>query len=488
MTKRALLLFPHQLFKHHALIKNNSHIVLIEDAHFFHDFSFHKQKIMFHRSTMQAYAKLLKKQGKNVIYYEQDECKSGLKKVFLLLKKENIEQADYFDVIDNALAQKVLQAANEAKFLITIHDSPSFFLSSQDVALYFKKKKRYSMSSFYQYMRKKYQILMHQGRPIGGKWSFDTENRKMFDDDIRFAKIPENNTCLYVRQARAYVKKHFKSNPGYVDSFVYPVTHEQAEDWFNYFLKNKLHYFGTYQDAMHTDQPFGFHSLLSPLINVGLLIPQDVVRQAIDYADKHKIPMNEIEGFIRQILGWREFVRGVYLIAGDDQRTKNVLNHKKILQKSFWTGTTGIDPVDGVIKSVLKYAYGHHIERLMVLGNFMLLSETHPDEVYKWFMEMFIDAYDWVMVPNVYGMSQYADGGLMVTKPYCSGSSYIKKMSNYKSGQWCELWDALYWHFIYKHKKMFSSNARMGLVIGLLKKMSAEKLKKHLMVARNYLK
>lgn len=488
MVKTALLLFPHQLFRDHALIEKHSTIVFIEDAHFFHDFSFHKQKIMFYRSTMQAYAALLKKHGKHVIYYEQDECKSGLKKVFSLLKKEGIEQADYFDVIDKALAKKIVDAADKADFLVTVHDSPSFFLSSQEAALYFKKKKRYSMASFYQYMRKKYDVFMYRGKPVGGKWSFDTENRKMFDDQVRFAKTPESNECSHVRQARAYVKKHFQNNPGDVDCFIYPVTHEQAQDWFKDFLHHKLRYFGTYQDAMDIDHPFGFHSLLSPLINVGLLMPQEVIAQAIDYAGKHKIPMNEIEGFVRQVLGWREFVRAVYVVSADTQRKKNVFHHKKNLKKTFWTATTGIDPIDSVIKSVLKYAYAHHIERLMVLGNFMLLSEIDPNDVYKWFMEMFIDAYDWVMVPNVYGMSQYADGGVMVTKPYCSGSSYIKKMSNYKSGIWIEIWDALYWHFIYKNKKMFSSNARMGLVIGLLKKMSSEKLKKHMKIASTYLK
>ncbi len=481
-------MFPHQLFKHHELIEKHSHIVLIEDPHFFHAFAFHKQKIMFHRATMQAYAALLKKKGKRVIYYQHDECKSGLKKIFLLLKKEKINQADYFDVIDKALAKKILQTADEAKFFITMHNSPSFFLSLPDVELYFKGKKHYSMVSFYQYMRKRYDILMYHGRPRGGKWSFDVQNRKMFDGSVHFNKTPETNECLYVRQARAYVKKYFTHNPGYVDCFIYPVTHQQAEDWFKNFLQTKLRYFGTYQDAMHIEHPFGFHSLLSPLLNVGLLLPDDVVRQVVDYGFQNKIPMNEIEGFVRQVLGWREFVRSIYVVAGNVQRKKNVFHHKNRLEKTFWSATTGINPVDNVIKNVLKYAYAHHIERLMVLGNFMLLAETHPHEVYNWFMEMFIDAYDWVMVPNVYGMSQYADGGSMVTKPYCSASSYIKKMSNYRSGSWVEIWDALYWSFIDKHKEMFSSNARMGLIIGLLKKMKREKLKKHLEIAGKYLK
>lgn len=484
---RALLIFPHQLFETHQLIDDHSHIVLIEDSHFFHDFSFHRQKIMFHRATMQAYVGLLEKRGKQIIYYEHTVCKDGLKHVFSSLKKQSITHLDYFDVIDKALGKKIVKAADDAQTSITRYDSLSFFLSAEDISLYFKNKKRYSMAPFYQYMRKRYDILVNQGRPIGGKWSFDSENRKVFDDNLRFAKNPINNRCVHVAHAKAYVKRYFSKNPGSIDSFIYPVTHTQAQKWLTHFLKTKFSSFGTYQDAIHTDHPFGFHSLLSPLLNVGLLIPQDVIAQALDYSRKHTIAINDLEGFIRQILGWREFVRGVYVVAGDEQRKRNILGHTNKLHPSFWTATTGIDPLDGAVRNALDFAYAHHIERLMIIGNFMQLAEIDPDQVYKWFMEMFIDAYDWVMVPNVYGMSQYADGGLMTTKPYCSGSSYIKKMSNYTSGKWAELWDALYWHFMYKHRKLFSSNARMGLVMALLKKMNPKKLKQHQEIAREYL-
>ncbi len=483
-----LLLFPHQLFENHELIDTHSYIILAEDAHFFHAFSFHKQKLIFHRATMQAYAQMLKQKGKCVIYFEHDTCKKNLLHLFTSLKKNKIELINYFDVIDIALAQKIIRDAKKAKIIIQKYESPSFFLSSPEATAYFKNKKKYSMAPFYQYMRKKYDILMYNGKPIGGKWSFDTENRQNFNQKIPFLKSPTHNKSSFVKEAQTYIKKYFDRNPGSLDTFIYPVTHKQARNWLRSFLEKKLHLFGTYQDAMHTDHPFGFHSLLSPLLNSGLLLPDYVINETILYARKHNIRINNIEGFIRQILGWREFVRSVYITAGKQQRQSNVLKHTNTLPKSFWEGTTGIDPIDNVIAHVLKYAYAHHIQRLMILGNFMQLTETHPDQVYTWFMELFIDAYDWVMVPNIYGMSQYADGGIMTTKPYCSSSSYIRKMSNYPTGTWTKIWDALYWCFIDKHKKLFAQNRRMVFAMATLKRMKPIKRQELDKIAKNYFK
>ena len=190
---------------------------------------------------------------------------------------------------------------------------------------------------------------------------------------------------------------------------------------------------------------------------------------------------------MRQVIGWREFIRGIYLCEGVKQRTTNHFGYSRKIPASFWKGETGIEPVDNSIKKLLKNGYSHHIERLMIFGNFFLLCEFDPDEVHKWFMEMYADAYDWVMVPNVYGMTQYADGGLMTTKPYCSGSNYILKMSDYKKGSWCEIWDALYWRFIYVNREEFAKNRRMSMMVNLLNKMDQTKLNTHLQIAENYL-
>jgi deoxyribodipyrimidine photolyase-related protein len=199
------------------------------------------------------------------------------------------------------------------------------------------------------------------------------------------------------------------------------------------------------------------------------------VHAAIAFANKNPVSINSLEGFIRQMIGWREFIRGVYIYKGTKERTTNFWKFNKNIPASFYEANTGIEPIDTSIKKLIHTAYNHHIERLMILGNFMLLCEINPDKVYQWFMEMYIDAYDWVMVPNVYGMSQFADGGLMATKPYISGSSYVLKMSNFKKGTWCETWDSLFWHFMNKHRNFFLSNPRLGMLIKTYDKMSDEK-------------
>jgi deoxyribodipyrimidine photolyase-related protein len=223
------------------------------------------------------------------------------------------------------------------------------------------------------------------------------------------------------------------------------------------------------------------------MMNVGLLTPDFILNETITYANKHNIPLNSIEGFVRQILGWREFIRAVYELRGNEERTTNFWKFKRKIPKSFWNGTTGIIPIDATIKKTLETGYCHHIERLMVLGNFMLLCEFDPNEVYVWFMEMFVDAYDWVMVPNVYGMSQFADGGIMATKPYISGSNYLMKMSNYPKGEWQQIWDSLFWRFMHIHRDFFLQNPRLGMLIKSFDKMPKEKQDKYIKTAVDYM-
>ena len=239
---------------------------------------------------------------------------------------------------------------------------------------------------------------------------------------------------------------------------------------------------------MVSKESFLYHSVLSPLINIGLLSPQQVVSEALKAGKKKNIPLNSLEGFIRQLIGWREFIRLVYEREGTKQRTTNYWGFKRNIPKSFWNGTTGIEPIDIVIQKTLKTGYCHHIERLMVLGNFMLLCEFDPDEVYRWFMELFIDAYDWVMVPNVYGMTQFADGGLMTTKPYISGSNYLMKMGDWKKGEWTTIWDGLFWRFMNEHRNFFSQNPRLGMLLKTFDKMPKEKQTAHLNAANQFLK
>jgi deoxyribodipyrimidine photolyase-related protein len=272
----------------------------------------------------------------------------------------------------------------------------------------------------------------------------------------------------------------------------YPTNHAEAELWLTQFLEQRLVHFGEYEDAFSKDpnQHFLFHSVLSPLLNVGLLSPKQIIDQTLEYANNHEIPLNSLEGFIRQILGWREFIRVIYKREGSFQRNSNFWNFSRQIPPSFYTGNTGIEPIDNVIQKALKTSYSHHIERLMIVGNFFLLCEFNPNAVYQWFMEMYIDAYDWVMVPNIYGMSQFADGGLMTTKPYFSGSNYIVKMSDYKKGDghWQVIWDALFWRFINRHRTFLQQNPRLGMLIITFDKMPTEKQDLHLSIAEDFLK
>ena len=314
-------------------------------------------------------------------------------------------------------------------------------------------------------------------------------NRKKFPKNkkpppIDYSKIKSINFI----DSYNYVENNFAKNFGEINSFqLYPTDFKSAKIWFNNFLKTRFDEFGIYEDAVLINESIINHSVISPLINSGLLEPKYIVETSLDYYKKYDIPLNSMEGFIRQIIGWREFIRGVYHSKGTEERTKNYWSFKRKIPKSFYEGSTGIDPIDDTIKKVKKTAYGNHIERLMILGNFMVLCEFDPDEVYKWFMEVFIDSYDWVMVPNVYGMSQFADGGLMSTKPYISSSNYIIKMSDYKKGSWSEIWDGLFWTFMDKQRDFFKKNPRMRMLISSFDKMDSMKKEKLLIDADNFL-
>ena len=288
--------------------------------------------------------------------------------------------------------------------------------------------------------------------------------------------------------ANDYVAAHFPDNLGLLsDTPLYPYDFSSAEQWLDQFLQRRFEEFGVYEDAIVANESILNHSLLSPLINVGLLEPQDVINKIITFAESAETSINSVEGLIRQIIGWREFIRGVYISQGVYERNRNYWGFKRKIPASFYTGETGIDPVDITIRKVLDTGYCHHIERLMVLGNFMVLCEFDPDAVYQWFMELFIDAYDWVMVPNVYGMSQFADGGLMSTKPYISGSNYLMKMSDYKKGDWNAIWDALFWRFMHVRRDFFLKNPRLGMLVRSFDNMDADKQKKLLVTAEDYL-
>jgi deoxyribodipyrimidine photolyase-related protein len=326
------------------------------------------------------------------------------------------------------------------------------------------------------------------GTPQGGKWTYDSDNRKKYPKGKAPPGIAWPAPNPFREEAVAYTQKYFSDNPGSLSpSPLYPVTHDDAQRWFQQFLNERFHDFGAYEDAIVQHEHILHHSLLSPLLNVGLLSPRDVLIQSVEFAETNDIPINSTEGFVRQLIGWREFIRGMYECKGTAMRTTNFWGFDRKIPASFYNASTGIEPVDSTIRKVLETGYCHHIERLMILGNFMLLCEFDPNEVYRWFMELFIDAYDWVMVPNIYAMSQFADGGLFATKPYISGSNYVHKMSDYASGSWQCIWDGLFWRFVDRHKEFFKSNPRLSMLVHTYERMGDAKRNEHLSNADRFL-
>lgn len=484
--KKIGLIFPHQLFKKHPILEYVDEVYLIEDSLFFGDkhnpLNFHKLKLAFHRASMKEYEQVLKKKTK-VTYIEYDKKKT----IRDIVKK--IGTAEFFvvDPTDFLLEKRLKESCKSLAILPT----PLFINTKEENKEYLKDRATYFMHHFYQHQRKRLDILMMKsGKPLDGKWSFDDQNREKIpkNEYESIPKLPQSRNTKHISEAQAYIEKHFKNNPGNLDYFIYPTNHTDAEEWLEKFLKERFKKFGPYEDAITQGHYLVYHSLLSPLLNVGLLNPKHVIEQALSYAEKHKTPTNSLEGFIRQIIGWREYMRMVYEELGTKMRKGNAWKHTKNLPPAFYDGSTGIVPVDTTIQTVLQTAYCHHIERLMVLGNFMFLSQIQPTEIYRWFMELFIDAYDWVMVPNVYAMSQDTNQGIVTTKPYISGSNYVLKMSDYKKGEWSQIWDALFWNFVHKHKKYLKENARMNFIVAQAEKMTQEKIHNYEKTAKEFYK
>jgi len=481
MSKETNIVFPHQLFSKSVLLENGCDVYLIEEYLYFRQYKFHKQKIAFHRASMKYYHALLEQKGITVHYIDTQSQLSDIRNFGREIEQSNISTINIIDPVDYWLEKRLKEVC--ANITLTQYDSPQFINSRDDLPPFFRSdKKSFFQTTFYKQQRKKLNILIdHDGQPTGGSWTYDKENRKKYPKGKTPPTVfyPESSEAW--EEAVAYTEQHFPDNLGEVSiDPVYPINHQQAEAWFRQFLDFRFYDFGIYEDAIVKHQSILHHSLLSPLMNTGLLLPDYLIKESLQFAANSNIPINTTEGFVRQIIGWREFIRGMYQCKGRYMRTENFWKFDRKIPASFYNGTTGIEPVDETIKKVLKTGYCHHIERLMILGNFMLLCEFDPKEVYRWFMELFIDAYDWVMVPNVYGMSQFADGGTFATKPYIGGSNYIKKMSNYGKGPWQEIWDGLFWRFIFKHQDYFKSNPRMSMMYHSLNRMEEEKRSLHI--------
>lgn len=448
------IILPNSLFELKYIKKyKDNHFYIIEDTLFFKDkqriTNFNKKKIILHHSSMKYYFDYLKKYKFNVSYINFNK-----KNKYSFLKKYN--QVNLFNPTDHLLIKRLDKLHNNINYI----DNPLFLLTENDLEQFKKDKKiknNFFHKTFYTWQ------LEYLNIPFINK-SYDELNRNKLNDNVKIPKpFPKFNN-KYINKSIDYVNKYFKNNIGNIDNFNFPITHSEAKKLLKYFLKNKLHSFGEYQDAIIDNNPYLFHSLLSSSINIGLLTPQYVLDETIKYykKNKSKITINNFEGFIRQIIGWREYERMLYYFDYDNLIKSNYWNNKKKLNNKWYNGTLNNKPVDDTINKAIDTGFLNHIERLMIILNFMVLKEIHPKYIYQWFMEFAIDSYDWVMIGNIYGMGYFTTNTMR--KPYLSSSNYIIKMSNYKKDDiWDKEWNQLFYRFLYTHKKLLKGGAAIYL-------------------------
>jgi len=447
----------------------------------------HKHKIVLFLSAMRSYCDLLKKNDIKV-YYEKlnpSSTTSYVKSLIDFIKKNKISHISMFSIEDKQFEKSITKVKNNVT-QFSILETPMFLTSRDDFQAMCpeRNKPKYKMTDFYINQRKKLNILLENNKPIGGKWTFDNENRKKIPKSISPPPLMKFSKTKHTLDVIKLVDNNFLKHYGDTEDFNHPTTREHALRNLDDFINNRLKSFGDYEDSVDSRSILWFHSNLSSSLNLGLITPYDILEKI---KKLQNIPINSYEGFLRQLIGWREFIRCLYQAESSDMEKGNFFNHKRKLTSAWYDGTTGLDPLDYSIKSTIKHAYSHHIERLMIQVNLMNLCEINPKHAYKWFMELYIDSSDWVMTPNVYSMGLFADGGIMATKPYICGSNYILKMMDFKKGPWCEIMDGLYWRFINKNRSFFKSNPRLNMMVSLFDKMNKQKKNLIIEKAENFI-
>lgn len=449
----------------------------------------HKQKLAFLFSAMRHFAQRLERDGVRVRYVALDDPENGgslMSEAKRILEREKLDRVVVTEPGEWRLMEEMESWPDSLRVPVEVRVDGRFLCSREAFADWAEGRKTLRMEHFYREMRRKTGLLMDDdGEPLGGQWNYDRDNRKSLPEDAELPKRlrfdPDETTQAVIDMVEA----RFPGNFGSLDSFGYAVTAEEAEHALEDFLEQALDGFGDYQDAMKAGQPFLNHSLLSAYINAGLLDPLEVCRRAEARYREGIAPLNAVEGFIRQILGWREFIRGVYWLKMPDYAQRNALNAQRALPGFYWTGETEMRCLADAVAQTRDHAYAHHIQRLMVLGNFALLAGIDPKEVNEWFLVVYADAYEWVELPNVTGMALYADGGVFASKPYAASGKYIQRMSDYCSG--CRYsvtkstdedacpFNALYWDFMARHEDRFSKNPRTAMPLRTWAKMTPEK-------------
>lgn len=451
----------------------------------------HIQKVVGFFLSMRNFKEELVTKGHQFLYFKISD-ENNPHKLEEIIKQviENCgaEKFEYQLPDEYRLDEQLKKICSNLNLETEAYDTEHFFTKREELKDFFKGKKQLIMENFYRMMRKKHDIMIVNGQPDGGKWNFDHNNRKKWtgSPEIPHESGFQKDVTLIISE----IKKAGIYTFGNIalESYNWPTSRAESLSILNYFCKELLVHFGDYQDAMHTQEKFLFHSRLSFAMNCKMLSPKEVIEKILDYYYEHtdKIDISQVEGFVRQILGWREYMRGIYWKEMPEYQKLNKLDNHNSLPDFFWTGKTKMNCLSHSIGQSLDNAYAHHIQRLMIIGNYALLTQTNPDEVDNWYLGVYIDAIEWVEITNTRGMSQFADGGIVATKPYVSSANYINKMSNYckeclyshtkKIGENACPFNALYWNFLDVKKDYFKNNQRMAMMLNLLKKKEKSEL------------
>ena len=467
----------------------HAHVLLAELADEASYVAHHKQKITLTFSAMRHFAEELRGQGRKVTYLhygDTPQVTSFADALAHMLQSEAFERLYITEPGEYRLAQEFADWGTRFDMPVHILPDTRFIATHEEFQDWAAGKKQLRMEFFYREMRRKTGLLMAGKEPLGGQWNYDAENRKKLPKGHMLPARKRSAPDAITQEVMQLVAARFGNHFGQLDNFGWPVTRAEAQAHLTHFLDTCLPQFGDYQDAMKAGQSFLYHGLVSTGLNIGLLDPLAVCRAAEARFHDGTAPLNAVEGFIRQILGWREYIRGMYWLKMPDYEHENFFGHDHPLPDFYYTGETDMACLRDAVRTSHSHAYAHHIQRLMVTGNFALLAGLAPDAVNRWYMEVYADAYQWVELPNTHGMALFADGGLVASKPYVSSGAYINRMSDYCSGCAYKVKEAtgatacpfnyLYWDFMHRHQEVLRANPRMGMVYRNLDRMDADKL------------
>jgi deoxyribodipyrimidine photolyase-related protein len=475
VVSRLVLVLGDQLSEELSALKeadrDNDTVVMAEVADETSYVHHHPKKIALIFAAMRKFADRLRAQGWAVAYTEFDDSDNAGSIVGELLRRA--EQTGASEVLATEPGEwRLIRTLKDAPLKVRILPDDRFIASHKEFEDWAEGRKQLRMEYFYREMRRKTGLLMNGEKPAGDKWNFDHDNRKPAPDEVIFDGPLRFEPDKTVSEVLDLVEARFGDHFGELRPFWFATTREEALQQLDHFIAQGLPNFGDFQDAMLNDNRFLFHSLISTSLNIGLLTPLEVCAAAARAYDKGDAPINAVEGFIRQIIGWREYVRGIYFLEGEDYPSRNVLGHDRALPAVYWGGETRMNCMAKAVGQTREEAYAHHIQRLMVTGNFALLAGVDPHQVHEWYLAVYADAFEWVEAPNTVGMSQFADGGIIASKPYVSSGAYINRMSDYckscaysvgtKTGEGACPFNLLYWHFLDRHRTRFTNNVRMG--------------------------